>query len=88
MLTRLERLCIFYTKEHEILKLPLDLQLHLFDHIILPIALYSCEVSGFENIQLIENLHNEFIRRLTNLRKSTPIYMLHAEQGRRPTKLT
>ena len=40
------------------LNLPLDLQMHLFDHTILPIALYSCEVWGFENIQLIENLHN------------------------------
>ena len=66
------------------LNLPLDLQLLLFDHTILPIALYSCEVWGFENIQLIENLHHEFLRRITNLRKSTPVYMLHAELGRRP----
>ena len=69
------------------LNLPLDLQLHLFDHTILPIALYSCEVWGFENIQLIEHLHNEFLRRITNLRKSTPIYMLHAELGRRPIEI-
>ena len=32
----------------------------LFDHTILPIALYSCEIWGFKNTQLIENLHNEF----------------------------
>ena len=57
------------------LNLPFDLQLHLFDHTILPIVLYSCEVWGFENTQLIENLHNEFLRRITNLKKSTPIYM-------------
>ena len=44
------------------LNLSLDLQLHLFDHTILLIALYSreCEVCEFENTQLIENLPNEF----------------------------
>ena len=42
------------------LNLPIDLQLLLFDHPISPIALYSCEVWGFENTHLIENLHNEF----------------------------
>ena len=26
------------------LNIPIDLQLHLFDHVILPIALYGCEV--------------------------------------------
>ena len=69
------------------LNLPIDLQLQLFDHTILPIALYSCEVWGFENTQLIENLHNEFLRRITNLKKSTPIYMLHAELGRQPIEI-
>ena len=44
--------------------LPLDLQLHLFAHTILTITLYSSEVWGFENTQLIENLHNEFLRRI------------------------
>ena len=69
------------------LNLPIDLQLQLFDHTILPIALYSCEVWGFENTQLIENLHNEFLRRITNLKKSAPIYMLHAELGRLPIEI-
>lgn len=66
------------------LNLPIDLQLQLFDHTILPIALYGCEVWAFEKVQLIENLQNEFLRYITNLRKSTPVYMLHAEFGRRP----
>ena len=69
------------------LYLPLDLQLHLFDHTVLPIALYSCEVWGLENIQLIEHLHNEFLRRITNLRRSTPIYMLYAELWRTPVEI-
>ena len=30
--------------------LPLDLQLQLFDQLILPILLYGCEIWGFEKI--------------------------------------
>ena len=37
------------------LNIPTDLQLHLFDHVILPIALYGCEIWGFENSQIVEN---------------------------------
>ena len=61
------------------LDMPIDLQLYLFDHVILPIALYGCEIWGFENSQIIEKLHNDFLRQIINLRKSTPIYMLHAD---------
>ena len=45
------------------------------DHVISPIALYGCEIWGFENSQIIENLHNDFLRQITNLRKSNPIYV-------------
>ncbi|MCG8113215.1 MAG: reverse transcriptase domain-containing protein [Candidatus Thiodiazotropha taylori] len=69
------------------LNIPLDLQLHLFDHTILPIALYGCEIWAFENTQIIENLHNEFLRHIVCLRKTTPVYMLHAELGRRPIQI-
>ena len=106
MLTRLERLYIFYIKEHEILIFPLIcnclylitlfyLLLHTQDQDSLLVKRrndnhspgYSCEVCGFENTQLIENLHNEFLRRITSIKKSTPIYMLHAELGRRPVEI-
>ena len=56
------------------LNLPLDLQLYLFDHTILPIALYSCEVWGFENIKLTENLHTEFLSRITKQEKYAYLY--------------
>ena len=70
------------------LNLPVDLQLLLFDQTILPIALYACEVWGFENIQLIEKLQNEFLRHITNSKKSTPVYMLYAELGRKPINIS
>ena len=60
----------------------IDFQLYLFDHVILPIALYGCDIWRFENSQIIKNLHNDFLRQIINLRQSTPIYILHAELGR------
>ena len=69
------------------LDIPIDLQLYLFDHIILPIALYGCEIWGFEKSQIIENLHNDFLRQIINLRTSTPMYMLHEELGRHPIQI-
>ena len=69
------------------LHIPIDLQIHLFDHTILPILLYGCEVWGFSNLNMIEIVHNQFLRNITTLRKSTPVYMLHAELGRVPIEL-
>ena len=40
---------------------PIDLQLYLFGHVIVPVALYCCEIWGFENSQIIDNLHNDFL---------------------------
>ena len=64
------------------LNIPLDLQLKLFDNTIVPILLYGSEIWGFENTGLIEKLQNDFLRKITHLRKSTPIYILQAELGR------
>ena len=61
------------------LNIPVDLQLYLFDHVILPTALYGCEIWGFENNKIIDNLQNYFPRHIVNLRKSTPIYMLYTQ---------
>ena len=38
------------------LNIPTDLQLYLFDHVILPIALYGCEIWGFENLKITKLL--------------------------------
>ena len=69
------------------LDIPIDLQLYLFDHVILPIALYGCEIWGFEKSQIIEKLHNDFLRQIINLTKNAPIYMLHAELKRHPIQI-
>lgn len=66
------------------LELPIDLQLKLFDHTILPILTYACEIWGFENIDILEKIHTDFLRKITKCRKRTPLYMLYAELGRAP----
>ena len=70
------------------LYLPVDLQLQLFDHTVLPILTYACEIWGFENLDIIETVHTEFLRKITKSRKSTPLYMLYAELGRVPLEIT
>ena len=69
------------------LNLPLDLQLKLFDHTVMPILYYASEIFGFENLKIIETIHNEFLRKITKARTSTPMYMLYAELDRYPVEL-
>lgn len=40
--------------------LPINCQLDLFDKVINPILLYSCEVWGYENLDIIEKVHLKF----------------------------
>ena len=42
------------------LESPIDLQLELFESLVLPILLYDCEIWGFENIEIVEKLHPNF----------------------------
>lgn len=67
--------------------LPVDLQLKLFDHTILPILTYACEIWGYESYGILEAIHTQFLRSILHVRKSTPLYMIYAELGRYPIKL-
>ena len=53
----------------------------------MPILLYGCEVWGFTNTNMIDIVHNQFLRSISKLRKSTPVYMLYAELGRIPIEV-
>ena len=44
------------------LQIPIDLQIQLFNHTILPILLHGCEIWGFHNSNLIENVQNQCLR--------------------------
>ena len=54
--------------------LPLDLVLKSFDHTVLPILINGSEVFGFENLEIHEKVHINFLRKITNSRKSTPLH--------------
>ena len=54
---------------------------------VLTILLYGCEIWGYENLDIIENIHINFLRRLLPVKKSTPLFMLYGELGRTPRKL-
>ena len=69
------------------LNLPLDIQLELFDSLVLPILTYGCEVWGFENINLIEKLHLKYLKYSLSLKMSTPTCMALGETGRFPVSI-
>ena len=77
---------LLYKKIKKI-SLPIDLQLKMFDHTVLPLLLYGSEIWGFENIDQLETFHNDFLRKISNLRNSTPIYTLHGKLGRFPISI-
>ena len=63
------------------------MHLYLFDHVILPVALYDCEIWGFENGQIIKKKYVMISSDNCWFRKSNPIYMLHVELGRHPIQI-
>lgn len=69
------------------LDIPLDLQLKVFDHTVLPILTYACEIWGYESLEMIEKVQNDFLRKITLSKKSTPLYMLYGELGRYPLEI-
>ena len=66
------------------LNLDVDVQLHLFDTMVLPIALYGSEIWGHVNFEMIERLHLQFCKMLLKVKKCTPTCMVLGELGRLP----
>lgn len=76
-----------YTKIKNV-SLSIDVQFKLFDALVSPILLYSSEVWGYENANVLEKVHLQFCRKILKLRKSTPKYMVYGETGRMPLQIT
>lgn len=66
------------------ISVPVDLQLKLFDTLILPILTYGCEVWRYENVQVLEKIHLQFCRNILKIRTSTFNFMSYGEIGRVP----
>jgi hypothetical protein len=50
----------------------IDLQLILFDTLILPILTYGCEIWGYENTKQLEKPHLQICRNILGVRTTTP----------------
>jgi hypothetical protein len=70
------------------LNLPIDIQLHLFDVIVVPVLLYGCEVWSCETCELIEKLHLRYCKYLLHVNKNTYKNMVYGELGREPLLIT
>ena len=66
------------------LQLPPDIQINLFDKVVLPICMYGCEVWGYANIEPLEIFYRKFIKRVLGIHKTTPNCMVYGETGRYP----
>ena len=68
-------------------KLPINCQLDLFDKVIKPILLYSCEVWGYENLDFIERMHLILFKLILNLKIKYSDCMVYGETGIYPLSL-
>ena len=64
--------------------IPIDIQLKLFDSLILHIITYGCEVWGFEGCKLAEKLLLKFCKLMLNCKQSTATCMVLGELGHPP----
>ena len=55
------------------LRLPIDFQLKIFDWLVAPILLFGCEILGIGKNYNIEKVHLQFLKRILNVRATTPI---------------
>ena len=67
--------------------IPIDLQLKLFDALVYPILMYSAEIWGFENKNIIEKIHLQFCKKILGVTTSTPNVMVYGKIGRYPIEL-
>jgi len=69
------------------LMLPIDIQMSLFDSLVLPILTYGSEVWGFENLSIIEKMYLKFLKMSLKVNTSTCTNMVYGELGRYPISI-
>ena len=75
-------------KKCNMLDLPIDITIDLFDSTILPILTYGCEIWGFQKYDIIQKLQMKFYKMVLKLRQSTPSFMILGEIGKYPVSVT
>ena len=61
--------------------LPLDLQIEIFQKTVIPILLYGCDVWGFGDLKVLEQVQLKFLKQILNMKKSTPNCIVYGETG-------
>ena len=69
-LVQAKRALFAIISKKEKLQLPLDIFLNLFDTIVLPILLYSSEVWGYEDLEILETFYRVFLKNTLKLKKT------------------
>uniref|UniRef100_A0A0N7ZBB2 Reverse transcriptase domain-containing protein n=1 Tax=Scylla olivacea TaxID=85551 RepID=A0A0N7ZBB2_SCYOL len=64
--------------------LPVDLQLELFNTIVMPIMTYACEIWGYCIIREIKQLHMTFLKHVLHVHKYTSTDIVYGELGEYP----
>ena len=70
------------------LNLPLDLQIELYNKLIIPVLTYGCEVWGFENLEQIEILQRKFLKNALRVNKFVANAMTYGETGQMKVEIT
>ena len=73
-------------KKARSLLLPIDIQTELFNKPIKPILLYGCEIWGFGDLRVLEQVQLIFLKFIINIKKSTPNCIVYGETGILPWK--
>ena len=58
------------------MSLSVDIQLKLFDALVIPITTYGVEVWGMEKTKLLDQLELQYCKSILNIKNSTPNYMV------------
>ena len=85
---RASRAMFALLKKGNLLKLPPDIMIDLFDKTVLPILTYGCEVWGFENDKIIQSLQLKFYKIVLKLKQSTPTLMVFGETAKFPVSIS
>ena len=67
--------------------LPTDVLLDLYRKMVIPVMLYSCEIWGHENIDILEKLHLKSLKYILHLNRNTMSAQVFGESGFYPLSI-
>ncbi len=85
---RASRAMFALLKKCNSLSLPPDIMVDLFDKMLLPIITYGSDIWGFEIKEFIHRFQTKYYKRVFNLNKSTPTFLILGELGKFPVDIS